>query len=324
MPNWCENTLTVTCSNKSKHKKELQKFKKLVANKGEIELTKKEVNAEYEKDMANKEIWRDNLELYIEYKKGTVKHYFEKYKQATFDKNGNTIIGKTEFSFQGIMPRPKSLDIASGSAVKNCVAIIKAEEENDFSELDKLISYGWYDNEGITTREGYIKKIKEEEIDKDTMATAKIYLDNVKKYGAGDWCDWSIENWGTKEDACDESLNDDNETELQYIFNTAWSPPIPVIKKASELFPNLNFEFTYEESGCDFAGEMEFERGECMRNEEGGYIEIMGSCSCCGRKLLQVGEVWTCPQCEKNVCAFCYSPYEDGTTECEECGYEIE
>ena len=55
---------------------------------------------------------------------------------------------------------------------------------------------------------------------------------NIMRYGYKDWYDWSIENWGTKWNACDCFDNGD------YIeFETAWSLPHPVYAKLAEITP---------------------------------------------------------------------------------------
>jgi hypothetical protein len=67
----------------------------------------------------------------------------------------------------------------------------------------------------------------------------------VGKYGAADWCDWSLQNWGTC-DACDseeaEACGDDK---LLYRLLTVCSPPAPVIFEMSRQFPELEFELRY-------------------------------------------------------------------------------
>ena len=44
------------------------------------------------------------------------------------------------------------------------------------------------------------------------------------KYGADNWYDWSINNWGTKWNACDTEVEQRDGT-LIYRFDTAWDAP---------------------------------------------------------------------------------------------------
>lgn len=81
-----------------------------------------------------------------------------------------------------------------------------------------------------------------------------------EKYGAEDWYHWNCDNWGTKWNARAISLKD-NGNSLEFEFDTAWSPPIPIIQKLSKLFPDLKLTLTYAESGMGFAGREVYEKG---------------------------------------------------------------
>jgi hypothetical protein len=76
----------------------------------------------------------------------------------------------------------------------------------------------------------------------------------VAKYGAADWYIWSLQNWGTKWDAYYSEVEAWRDNELFYRFQTAWSPPEPVIVEMSRQFPELEFELRYLEAGIGFHG----------------------------------------------------------------------
>lgn len=92
-----------------------------------------------------------------------------------------------------------------------------------------------------------------------------------------DWYEWRAENWGTKWDTseCFSSilkLNPDNISEssiINYRFNTAWAPPIPVIKHASTRWPTLTFTLSFDEGGMDFGGFIVFKEGQEIASREG-------------------------------------------------------
>jgi len=79
---------------------------------------------------------------------------------------------------------------------------------------------------------------------------------------------WCCSNWGTKWGFCDVSLEEEQEDELHYSFSTAWSQICPVILKMSEMFPNLEFTYTFEEEGVAFAGEQTFFNGEMTCDDD--------------------------------------------------------
>lgn len=78
-----------------------------------------------------------------------------------------------------------------------------------------------------------------------------------KKYGAKDWYEWNVVNWGTKWDI---DVNDifveskRNKSTLQASFQSAWGPPLQAVKTLTKMHPELSVEFHYIETGCAFAG----------------------------------------------------------------------
>ena len=79
-----------------------------------------------------------------------------------------------------------------------------------------------------------------------------------------DWYTWRCNHWGTKWNAVDESgwlddeifecILDGRGYDLGICFDTAWSPPLPIIMKLIELYPDSEISLDYYEPGCEFAG----------------------------------------------------------------------
>ena len=71
--------------------------------------------------------------------------------------------------------------------------------------------------------------------------------------------DWCLENWGTKWGIYDAVLVHKHagvrKGSLKYRFNSAWSPPIPVILAMSKKYPSLKFTLKYYEGGMGFKGD---------------------------------------------------------------------
>ena len=88
--------------------------------------------------------------------------------------------------------------------------------------------------------------------------------------------EWCCKNWGTKWGICHAEFLEEGNEELKYEFECAWSPPLPVIKKMSELFPLLEFELRYFEMGCGFKGLYRCENGELTKDETGAYYGSRG------------------------------------------------
>jgi len=106
--------------------------------------------------------------------------------------------GMSDFDFNQLIPRPKSLDITAGTHL--------SEDEKRSEQI------------------------------------------NIELYGAKNWYDWSITNWGTKWNAYDVHIEGDIIS-----FDTAWSHPFPVIQALCEKFPDVTFSVEYadEDTGSN-------------------------------------------------------------------------
>jgi hypothetical protein len=74
-------------------------------------------------------------------------------------------------------------------------------------------------------------------------------------------CSRQVQEWGTKWDAS-EIHADKSDTEIRYYFQTAWSPPVAWLEKASQRYPDLEFEMESKEPGCDFYVHLIVKNGE--------------------------------------------------------------
>jgi len=100
----------------------------------------------------------------------------------------------------------------------------------------------------------------------------------IKKYGADNWYDWRLNNWGTKWDVDAELVNENiprskkyNEGFLVYVFDSAWSPPIEWLEKMCKQYKKLRFKLKYEEPLMGFMGVAIAENGEITSNQSIDY-----------------------------------------------------
>lgn len=78
-------------------------------------------------------------------------------------------------------------------------------------------------------------------------------------HGSDKWgYSWRLDHWGTNSSASNAAYSDvaayGERLTASVEFRTAWSPPMPVVLKASELFPDLEFDLGYFEPFGNFAG----------------------------------------------------------------------
>ena len=138
---------------------------------------------------------------------------------------------------------------------------------SEFEELDKKAE------EWRKKWNGVLELIKEEDPDK----AAALRTEAFKKFKAenGDWpkdgfnsggYEWCISHWGTKWGFYEVELVRDTpeQNNLYYTFQTAWSPPIPLIEKMGELFPKIRISLKYFEGGSGFQGVLRIDYGKVV------------------------------------------------------------
>lgn len=73
------------------------------------------------------------------------------------------------------------------------------------------------------------------------------YEESLEAPGAAPfWYDWNVNNWGTKWDT-DAELTEHAADHLQYVFSTAWSPPVEALTTLGKNFPTVHIELEWEE-----------------------------------------------------------------------------
>ena len=135
-----------------------------------------------------------------------------------------------------------------------------------FAELDR-ISYEW------------------EEAHKAPSSDWKDRPRDGYNQGGYEWC---ADNWGTKWNAIrvrdfkEEESYPEGCIEASFTFDTAWVPPIPVIRALAEKYPKVSVEVRYFEQGQQLNGVLripsaeEREDGEDEWEESGKYYGTRG------------------------------------------------
>jgi len=76
---------------------------------------------------------------------------------------------------------------------------------------------------------------------------------NESLLDGGDWYEWRLDNWGTKWDIYETHCTRIDANTLSMTFYTAWSPPIPVFDKLTDMGYEINAR--YLDEGWMYVGE---------------------------------------------------------------------
>ena len=142
-----------------------------------------------------------------------------------------------EFDFNKVIPMPEELNIPSSSSgdLGMRYLLLNAKHPISWTEDDRSFME-------------HMEKVKEENPDRfnEDIELGKKYLSNISKYGTKDWYSWRIEHYGTKWGACEVEWIADDCVE----FETAWSFCFPIVKKLSEMFPDVEIVFCFADEDC--------------------------------------------------------------------------
>ncbi len=112
---------------------------------------------------------------------------------------------------------------------------------------------------------GSLETILETYVRKDEEGNDFLDFELIDPLGAvPDWYEQRLEKWGTTWNGYDLYKG---ETHLE--FYTAWSPPVPLIRKLAELHQDMVFKLAYYEPGMMFRGEATatWQDGEVLLDE---------------------------------------------------------
>jgi hypothetical protein len=94
------------------------------------------------------------------------------------------------------------------------------------------------------------------------------------------WYFWRLEHWGTKWQGWDFVVDGPEvwggEAVVTVSFDTAWSPPLPVVLAMSRRYPTLEFDLRYFECGCGFNGMYLCQGGEVLVDRTADYFGTRG------------------------------------------------
>jgi hypothetical protein len=167
-----------------------------------------------------------------------------------------------DFDFNKFIPMPRELfETQAGS-------LGEIGYDAFYGDCSRVLNYPWVREAGVRTRQELQEFLRSKDPAYEEMA--RRYRDNIERFGFPNWYDWAISNWGTKWNARKPIVSEVGGGVLMR-FSTAWSPPRPVVLKASEVFPRLTFRLKYFEGGACFQGVLVCQAGVVLVDDVFDY-----------------------------------------------------
>lgn len=120
----------------------------------------------------------------------------------------------------------------------------------DADELQRFLDTGIKD--GVWRISNYLPMPKALE---RSAASEEEMDERMLLYGARDWYEWRKLNYGCKWDC---EMNEDGIERygdvVEMTFLSPWTSPVAFLRNVQRMFPELEFQMAYMETGCWFAG----------------------------------------------------------------------
>ena len=195
------------------------------------------------------------------------------FNSMTIDKKyKNKIVNdKEEVDFNIMVPMPESLHVTAGGTNDSDMYVYlsdkltKSLDEVRKDEHSKLIE-NMFDKDWIKTvfeRAKADPDLQDAKKMEEAYQRGSVLISNFDNYGAINWYDWAIANWGTKWNACDSDCSHVDEGWIT--FDTAWCMPEPIIKKI--MLDNHDCEISITWRNEDYDGTRTY-----RHDGHGGYF----------------------------------------------------
>ncbi len=184
--------------------------------------------------------------------------YIDEIKAKHFTKDEKS--GDEVFDFNTVKKMPDDLNVEFGSRSEDGIKLYLASIDpkcgffgskdgkatpKRFEELSKLMEGRMFGGpEKLTEAELHDLSEKYQNKFDEVIDIGKKHVENAEKYGACNWYEWAIKNWGTKwNSSCTEVAEDGKSIS----FETAWEPALPVILELSKQHPDIKLALLYSD-----------------------------------------------------------------------------
>lgn len=169
---------------------------------------------------------------------------------------------KYDLDFNKVIKMPNDLNIEFSSVSEKGLCLYltminpkvnyfgKTEDKYSTDEYDTLIhklnNHFIVNDKNIIYTSNQVEEILNEDPNykNKLLKLGKQQIENLLKYNALNWYEWSINNWGCKWNATNFEIIDKCKGIL---FETPWDPPIPIILEISRQNPDIKIAFLYSD-----------------------------------------------------------------------------
>ena len=164
--------------------------------------------------------------------------------------------GITNLDFECILPIPFEIKYTSFP--------IKIVSEENY----QIVWHKWMSKRNLsllTAKEKYIPNLP---------ITFKIYDYLMNKYGYSNWCEWSIDHYGTKTIPYEVGDWNRKNNYATITYTTCWSPASQFYLTVSKLYPHLIFKHEYYDDQEIYIGNETIVFGHIVDSEDFSYNSI--------------------------------------------------
>ena len=148
--------------------------------------------------------------------------------------------------FNKIIPMPEILKGSTSGSLESEARVFAG-----LSSGAAMLTYPWVREAGVRDLPGLKQLLVQRNPE---VAKLGMELQRMKaETGYTSWYEWCCNSWGTKWNSS-EGVRDDQRTRICLTFDTAWSPPMPIVDGLSEMYPKTKFSLRYYEAGMGFKG----------------------------------------------------------------------
>ena len=200
------------------------------------------------------------------------------------------LVGKTALEvafghdrpFQRLYPMPKILEETQSPTPRCIEKILGRPSRNASSTLDGFEFYAsslrksdWRKKILKLGADEVMRRIREDKtLDEYDISKAELAITAIVKTEYANWYDWRVDNWGVKWDVDAAYFsneitfenNEKSEPDLIIRFDTPWAPPVGILKRISEQYPDARFYLRW-------ADEFGLENGVRLLVGEAGIID---------------------------------------------------